>query len=94
MTFGPLHLVVLAFDEPKFEGWIVEELDFLRETGIIRLVDALAVYRDAEGEISWRPFPPLCGNRPSMEARGVAKFVGPILNQNAVILHCFAQPSS
>ncbi|MEZ4555055.1 MAG: hypothetical protein R2851_00760 [Caldilineaceae bacterium] len=27
---GPLHLLVLAFDKPNFEGWVVEQLDLLR----------------------------------------------------------------
>jgi uncharacterized membrane protein len=52
MSMGPLHLLVLAFDKPNFEGWVADELDFLRDTGIIRLVDALAVYKDAEGNIA------------------------------------------
>jgi uncharacterized membrane protein len=52
MTMGPLHLVVLAFDQPSFEGWVADELDFLRDEGIIRIVDALAVYKSPEGEIT------------------------------------------
>ncbi|MEZ4519872.1 MAG: hypothetical protein R3C44_24590 [Chloroflexota bacterium] len=51
MTVGPLHLMVLAFDEPNFEGWVIDELDFLRESGIITVVDALAVYKTPEGDI-------------------------------------------
>ncbi|MEZ4580256.1 MAG: hypothetical protein R3A10_01150 [Caldilineaceae bacterium] len=49
---GPLHLLVLAFDKPNFEGWVVEQLDLLRAAGIIRVVDALAVYKDADGDIT------------------------------------------
>ncbi|MCB0071482.1 MAG: hypothetical protein KDE20_08500 [Caldilineaceae bacterium] len=49
---GPLHLLVLAFDKPNFEGWVVEQLDLLRAAGIIRIVDALAVYKDADGDIT------------------------------------------
>ena len=52
MAFGPLHLSVLGFDKPDFSGWVADELDFLRETGIIRLVDALAVYKDEEGNVT------------------------------------------
>ena len=52
MTMGPLHLVVLGFDQPTFEGWVVDELDFLRGQGIIRIVDALAVYKSPDGEIA------------------------------------------
>lgn len=49
---GPLHLLVLAFDKPNFEGWVVEQLDLLRAAGIIRVVDALAVYKDPDGDIA------------------------------------------
>ncbi len=51
MTVGPLHLVVLAFDKPNFEGWVADELDFLRESGVITIVDALAVYKTPEGDV-------------------------------------------
>ncbi len=51
MAYGPLHLIVLGFDQPNFEGWVADELDFLRETGIIRLIDALAVYKDPDGNV-------------------------------------------
>ncbi len=52
MSLGPLHLLVLGFDKPEFKGWVADELDFLRETGTIRLVDALAVYKDIEGNVA------------------------------------------
>jgi uncharacterized membrane protein len=51
MAVGPLHLLVLAFDKPNFEGWVADELDFLRESGVITVVDALAVYKTPEGDI-------------------------------------------
>jgi uncharacterized membrane protein len=51
MTLGPLQLVVMQFDEPKFEGWVAAELDFLRDAGIIRLIDATAIYKDEDGDI-------------------------------------------
>jgi uncharacterized membrane protein len=51
MAVGPLHLLVLAFDQPSFEGWVADELDFLRESGVITVVDALAVYKTPEGDI-------------------------------------------
>lgn len=51
MTVGPLHLLVLAFDKPNFEGWVADELDFLRESGVITVVDALAIYKSPEGDL-------------------------------------------
>lgn len=51
MALGPLQLVVVAFDQPKLDGSILAELDAVRQQGFIRLVDALAVYKDAEGAV-------------------------------------------
>jgi len=49
---APLQLIVLGFPEPKFEGRILEELNKLRENKMIRIVDALAVEKDEDGEIT------------------------------------------
>lgn len=51
MAYGPLHLVVLGFDKPTFEGSVIDELDFLRKEGIIRLIDATVIYKDNDGEV-------------------------------------------
>ena len=51
MAIGPVQLLVLGFDEPDFHGEILEELEKLRESDTVRVIDALAVYKDAEGEM-------------------------------------------
>jgi uncharacterized membrane protein len=51
MAIGPVQLIVLGFEHPEFHGEIIEELEKLRESDTVRLVDSLAVYKDAEGEI-------------------------------------------
>jgi uncharacterized membrane protein len=50
MAIGPVQLLVLGFEHPEFHGEIVEELEKLRESDTVRVIDALAVYKDAEGE--------------------------------------------
>jgi uncharacterized membrane protein len=50
MAIGPVQLIVLGFAEPDFHGEIIAELDRLRESDTIRVIDALAVYKDAAGE--------------------------------------------
>ena len=52
MVIGPVQLLVLGFEHPEFTGSIVEELHRLRDEGIVRVVDALVVYKDNEGEVS------------------------------------------
>jgi uncharacterized membrane protein len=49
MTIGPVQLIVLGFPEPNFHGHIIAELERLREGGIVNVVDALAVHKDADG---------------------------------------------
>ena len=51
MAIGPVQLIVLGFDHPEFHGEIIAELEKLRESDTVRVIDALAVYKDAEGEI-------------------------------------------
>lgn len=51
MAIGPVQLIVLGFDHPQFQGEIIEELEKLKESKTINVIDALAVYKDAEGEI-------------------------------------------
>ncbi len=51
MAIGPVHLIVIGFDQPKFEGKIIDELIKVREKGIIRVIDLLGVYKDADGNL-------------------------------------------
>jgi uncharacterized membrane protein len=46
-----MFLGVLGFQHPDFHGQILEELDKLHDSDTVRVIDALAVYKDAEGEI-------------------------------------------
>ena len=50
MANGPVQLIVLGFEQPDFHGEIIAELERLRESDTIRVIDALAVYKDAAGE--------------------------------------------
>jgi uncharacterized membrane protein len=51
MSIGPVQLIVLGFSHPEFHGEIIEELEKLRESDTVRVIDALAVHKDADGEI-------------------------------------------
>ncbi len=51
MAIGPVQLIVLGFTHPEFHGEIVAELERLRESDTVRVIDALAVHKDAAGEI-------------------------------------------
>ncbi len=51
MAIGPVQLIVLGFNHPRFHGEIINELERLRESETIRVIDSLAVYKDANGEL-------------------------------------------
>jgi uncharacterized membrane protein len=51
MAIGPVQLIVLGFNHPNFHGEVIAELERLRESDTVRVIDALAVYKDKDGEI-------------------------------------------
>jgi uncharacterized membrane protein len=51
VAIGPVQLIVLGFNHPNFHGEIIAELERLRESDTVRVIDALAVYKDAQGEL-------------------------------------------
>jgi uncharacterized membrane protein len=52
MAIGPVQLIVLGFSHPNFHGEIIAELERLRENDMVRVIDSLAVYKDADGELA------------------------------------------
>ena len=51
MAIGPVQLIVLGFNHPDFHGEVIAELERLHENGMVRVIDSLAVYKDADGEL-------------------------------------------
>src|ERR1700722_1255946 len=51
MAIGPVQLIVLGFSHPDFHGEIIAELERLRESDTVRVIDSLAVYKDADGDL-------------------------------------------
>ena len=51
MAIGPVQLIVLGFSEPNFHGEIIAELERLRESDLVRVIDSLAVYKDEVGRL-------------------------------------------
>ena len=52
MAIGPVQLIVLGFRHPDFHGEIIAELERLRESDTVRVIDSLVVYKDAGGELA------------------------------------------
>ena len=51
MAIGPVQLIVLGFNHPNFHGEVIAELERLRASDTVRVIDSLAVYKDADGEL-------------------------------------------
>jgi len=51
VAIGPVQPIVLGFSHPEFHGEIVAELERLRKSDTVRVIDALTVHKDAGGEI-------------------------------------------
>jgi uncharacterized membrane protein len=51
MAIGPVQLIVLGFNHPDFHGEVIAELERLRKSDTVRVIDSLAVYKDADGGI-------------------------------------------
>jgi uncharacterized membrane protein len=52
MPIGPTQLLVIEFPEPDFRGGILAELQRLRSLDLIRVIDAVLVQKDLDGNVT------------------------------------------
>lgn len=52
VMYGPMQMLVIAFENPEFHGKIRRELESVMEKGMIRLIDLLLIWKDDEGNIT------------------------------------------
>lgn len=50
MKHGPVDVVVLALGEPRFDGSILTELERQAASGTIRVLDAMVLFKQENGE--------------------------------------------
>ena len=75
MAIGPVQLIVLGFNDPDFTGEIAAELQRLRESNTVRVIDSLAVYKDADGELEVQHL----SNLSDSEAEELGSVVGALI---------------
>src|SRR5262245_46657785 len=75
MAIGPVQLIVLGFRHPEFHGEIKAELERLRESDTVRVIDARAVHKDADGEIEVEHL----SNLTKVEAQELGSMVGALI---------------
>jgi hypothetical protein len=78
MALGPVQLLVVGFDRPDFGGEALAELELLRESDAVRLLDLLVVHKDADGVVRRLPRPDL-----EADADGGGDVVGALIGLGA-----------
>jgi uncharacterized membrane protein len=51
---GPVQLLVVGFESPDFRGEVLDRLRSLREHDLVRVIDILLAYKDADGVLETR----------------------------------------
>lgn len=52
LKIGPVQMLILGFENPNFKGEALAELEKLKEADIIRVLDALVVWKDGDGNVA------------------------------------------
>jgi uncharacterized membrane protein len=52
MSIGPVQMLILGFENPQFRGEALAELEKLKEANILRVIDALVVWKDEDGNVA------------------------------------------
>jgi uncharacterized membrane protein len=76
MSIGPVQLIVLGFEHPEFRSEIVAGLERLRADEAVRVIDSLAVYKDADGGLEVAHLSNLSDEQASELGRVVGALIG------------------
>jgi uncharacterized membrane protein len=76
MPIGPVQLIVLGFNHPQFHGEIAAELERLKANGAVRVIDALAVHKDAVGQLEVAHMSNLDGEEAKEFGRTIGALIG------------------
>src|SRR5262245_10812240 len=73
---GPVQLLAFRFDRPKFGGGIATELARLGDQGIVRVLDALVIQKDAAGELHFYQVTDLTPSDYRLSGSLIGKIIG------------------
>lgn len=79
MPLGPVQLLVVGFDRPDFSGEVLAELERLRESDVVRVIDLLVVHKGADGVVRRLHHSDLTAG----EAEGAGAIVGALIGLGA-----------
>src|SRR5215211_73024 len=80
MPLGPVQLLVVGFDQTDFSGEVLAELERLRESDAVRVLDLLVIHKDADGVVRRLNGSDLSAG----EAEGAGDVVGALIGLGAV----------
>ena len=79
MPLGPVQLLVVGFDRSDFSGELLAELERLRESDVVRVIDLLVVHKGADGVVRRLHHSDLTAG----EAEGAGAIVGALIGLGA-----------
>jgi hypothetical protein len=79
MALGPVQLLVVGFDRPDFSGEVLAELEALRASDVVRVIDLLVVHKSADGVVRRLHHSDLTAG----EAEGAGAVVGALIGLGA-----------
>jgi hypothetical protein len=79
MPLGPVQLLAVGFDRPDFSGEVLSELERLRESDVVRVIDLLVVHKGADGVVRRLHHSGLTAG----EAEGAGAVVGALIGLGA-----------
>ena len=89
MSLGPVQLLVVGFDRPDFSGEVLAELERLRESDVVRVIDLLVVHKGADGVVRRLHHSDLTAG----EAEGAGAVVGALIGLGATRVEAEAATS-
>lgn len=51
MSIGPVQLLMIGFKDPQFKGEVLDELERLRQSDTVKVIDSMVVYKDDAGDL-------------------------------------------
>ncbi|QXJ22652.1 hypothetical protein AGRA3207_003689 [Actinomadura graeca] len=76
MPIGPVQLIALGFARPGFQGRVAAELERLRGQDAVRVLDALAVFKDAGGGLEVEHLGPLSRDEAAEAGSRIGALIG------------------
>jgi uncharacterized membrane protein len=81
MTVGPLHLVVVSFNDDKVVAEIGKQLGIVRKRGIIRLFDFLYVLKHPDGSLGFKEMSDLSSDEKYQYGGVIKSLIGLVVDE-------------